>query len=175
VARYRILASRSRVWIEAHSNVHPIHTEAKGLEGWLDLEVTRGPNGTLGVDVDATLAAHLEFPVENLKSGNAFEDRELRRRIDSRRHPIIAGDLVSLQPVEGTHNYLVRGDLTFRGVTRSYEDTMTIDEGENNTVTLAGRSTFDIRDFGMDPPRILMLKVQPEVSVRVEIVAEKES
>jgi hypothetical protein len=26
----------------------------------------------------------------------------------------------------------------------------------------------------MDPPRILMLKVQPEVSVRVEIVAEKE-
>jgi hypothetical protein len=42
-------------------------------------------------------------------------------------------------------------------------------------VTLAGRSTFDIRDFGMEPPRILMLKVQPEVAVRVEIVAEKES
>jgi len=27
----------------------------------------------------------------------------------------------------------------------------------------------------MEPPRILMLKVQPEVTVRVEIVAEKES
>ena len=38
----------------------------------------------------------------------------------------------------------------------------------------AGESTFDIRDFGMEPPRILMLKVQPEVGVRVEIVAERE-
>ena len=36
-------------------------------------------------------------------------------------------------------------------------------------------AVFDIRDFGMEPPRILMLKVQPEVTVRVEIVAEKES
>jgi hypothetical protein len=39
---------------------------------------------------------------------------------------------------------------------------------------LEGRSTFDIRDFGMDPPRILMLRVHPEVAVRVEIVAERE-
>ena len=38
-----------------------------------------------------------------------------------------------------------------------------------------GQSSFDIRDFGMEPPRILMLRVQPEVTVRVEIVAEKES
>ncbi|HEX3090853.1 MAG TPA: YceI family protein, partial [Ilumatobacteraceae bacterium] len=65
--------------------------------------------------------------------------------------------------------------LTFRGVTRTYEDTMTIEAVDDHGVILAGRSTFDIRDFGMDPPRILMLKVQPEVSVRVEIVAEKES
>jgi hypothetical protein len=52
---------------------------------------------------------------------------------------------------------------------------MTIEAVDDHEVILAGRSTFDIRDFGMDPPRILMLKVQPEVSVRVEIVAEKES
>ena len=31
-----------------------------------------------------------------------------------------------------------------------------------------------IRDFGMEPPRILMLRVEPEVVVRVEIVAVRE-
>jgi hypothetical protein len=36
-----------------------------------------------------------------------------------------------------------------------------------------GEHTFDIRDFGMDPPKILMFRVEPEVNVRVEIVAEK--
>jgi hypothetical protein len=40
------------------------------------------------------------------------------------------------------------------------------------TVRLMGRSTFDIRDFGMEPPRILMLRVHPEVTVRIDLVAE---
>ena len=52
---------------------------------------------------------------------------------------------------------------------------MTFEVHDDHTVNLAGQSTFDIRDFGMEPPRILLLKVQPEVTVRVEIVAEKES
>jgi polyisoprenoid-binding protein YceI len=170
MARYRILASRSRVWIEARSNVHPIHSEAEGLVGWLDLDISDGK-----VNVDQTPLGHLEFPVENLKSGNAFEDRELRRRIDARRYPHIAGDLKAMKHSNGSTEYIVSGDLSFRGVTRSYEDTMTVDAVDDHMVTLAGQSTFDIRDFGMEPPRILMLKVQPEVSVRVEIVAEKEN
>jgi polyisoprenoid-binding protein YceI len=169
VARYRILPARSRVWIEARSNVHPINTEADGLEGWLELDITDGK-----INVDQTLRGHLEFPVENLKSGNVFEDRELRRRIDARRYPSIAGDLKAMKHADEPSRYMVNGNLTFRGVTRTYEDAMTVD-AENGTVTLAGKSTFDIRDFGMEPPRILMLKVQPEVSVRVEIIAEKES
>jgi polyisoprenoid-binding protein YceI len=170
VARYRILPTRSRVWIDARSNVHPIHTEADGLEGWLDLDVSDGL-----VNVDQTLRGHLEFPVENLQSGNAFEDRELRRRIDSRRFQTIAGDLKAMKAGNDPGRYVVSGDLTFRGVTHTYEDDMTVDVAADHTLTLAGQSKFDIRDFGMDPPRILMLKVEPEVSVRVEIVAQKET
>lgn len=169
MAKYRILPGRSRVWIDARSNVHPIHTEVEGLEGWLELSI----NGK-GIDVDQAPKGHLEFPVENLKSGNALEDRELRRRIDSRRYPSIAGDLKEMKTAEGL-SYTVGGDLTFRGVTRTYEDKMTFAALDDRTISLAGESTFDIRDFGMEPPRILMLKVQPEVTVRVEIVAEKET
>ena len=52
------------------------------------------------------------------------------------------------------------GDLTFRGVTRQYEDEMTL-EATDGIVILAGEKTFDVRDFGMEPPRILLLKVEP--------------
>ena len=158
------------MWIEARSNVHPIRTEAIGLEGWLDLDVANG-----AVNVDQPLGGHLEFPVENLKSGNALEDRELRRRIDVRRYPTIVGDLKSMKQTDDQSRYIVGGDLTFRGTSRSYEDEMSVDLLDDHTVTMSGESVFDIRDFGMDPPRILLLKVQPEVSVRVEVVAEKES
>ncbi len=168
--QYRILPTRSRVWIDARSNVHPIHTEVEGLEGWLELDVANG-----AINVDQTPRGHLEFPVENLKSGNALEDRELRRRIDSRRYPTIAGDLKLMKAANESSQHIVSGDLTFRGVTRTYQDEMTFVALDDSTVSLTGQSTFDIRDFGMEPPRILMLKVQPEVTVRVEIVAEKEN
>ena len=62
----------------------------------------------------------------------------------------------------------MRGDVTFRGVTNSYEDEMTIAQLDDATLQLDGRATFDIRDFGMEPPRILMLRVHPEVDVTVD-------
>ena len=170
MARYRIHPTRSRVWIEARSNVHPIRTEATGLEGWLDLDI-----GTGTINVDQPLSGHLEFPVDNMKSGNALEDREMRRRIDARRYPTIMGDLKSMKQTDESSRYIVGGELTFRGTSRSYEDQMTVELLNDRTISMSGQSVFDIRDFGMDPPRILILKVQPEVTVRVEIVAEKEN
>jgi polyisoprenoid-binding protein YceI len=169
VARYRIVPTRSRVWIDARSNVHPIHTEADGLEGWIELDLSDG-----AINVDQTPRGHVEFAIDNMKSGNALEDREMRRRIDSRRYPTIAGDLRAMKQTDDASRYMVRGDLTFRGTARTYEDEMAV-AVTDDTVKLSGQSVFDIRDFGMEPPRILMLKVEPEVTVRVEILAEKET
>ena len=163
MARYRIVPGRSRVWIEARSTLHAIHTETDGLEGWLDLEVRRGGR----VDLDAPPSAHLELPVDQLTSGNPLEDRELRRRIDARRFPTIEGDLTLMQETEEDGRYRVAGDLTFKGVTRRYEDEMTVELVDGKMVVLAGERTFDVRDFGMEPPRILLFKVEPDVTVRV--------
>ena len=59
-------------------------------------------------------------------------------------------------------------------MTNTYEDEITITQVDDRTLKLEGDHTFDIRDFGMDPPKILMLKVEPNVDVRVEIIAEQE-
>jgi polyisoprenoid-binding protein YceI len=69
--------------------------------------------------------------------------------------------------------YVVAGMLTFRGVTRRYEDRVTATATDDSTLAIAGQSVFDIRDFGMDPPRILMLKVDPQVTVRIDVVAQR--
>jgi YceI-like domain len=177
LTRYRIVPGRSRVWIEARSSLPPIHTETDGLEGWLDLEMGDGGRVDLGV----APGGHLEFPVARLTSGNPLEDRELRRRIDARRHPTIKGDLTLMEAAtEATEatgesgRYRVEGDLTFKGVTRRYEDEMTL-EARDGMVILSGEKTFDVRDFGMEPPRILLFSVAPDVTVKVAIVAEKEN
>jgi hypothetical protein len=170
LTRYDIVPERSSVWIEATSNVHPIRTRTDGLEGFLD--VVLGDGGQL--DLDLSPKAELSLSVSRLSSGNVLEDRELQRRIDSRRFRTIDGRLTEMRATDRDDRYLVRGDVTFRGVTNSYEQEMTVAQLDEQTLQLDGQATFDIRDFGMEPPRILMFRVRPEVDVRVEVVARKE-
>ena len=121
--------------------------------------------------------ASCRCPVERLSSGNALEDRELQRRIDARRFPTIDGELTDAAATPARDGrYVVRGDLTFRGVTNTLRGRD--DDRPTSTTARCGsraESTFDIRDFGMEPPRILMLTVAPEVDGHAStIVAEKE-
>ena len=79
-----------------------------------------------------------------------------------------------MQPTGVEGRYLVRGHVTFRGISRSYVRETIFTAVDDRTLRIEGESTFNVRDYGMEPPKILMLKVEPEVRVRVEIIAEKE-
>ncbi|MGH9046788.1 MAG: YceI family protein [Acidimicrobiales bacterium] len=168
MARYRIVPERSRVWIDARSTLHPIHSSTDGLEGFVDLEF--GSDGSLDSGADAS--GKLSLAVDRLSSGKRMEDRELQRSLDARRFPTIEGELRGVDH-QGEDRYRVLGDITVRGTSCSHEDEMTIRSLGASTIELAGSSRFDIRDFGLEPPRVLMIKVFPEVNVRVQIAAER--
>ncbi len=168
--RYRIVPERSRVWIDARSTLHAIHSTTDGLEGYIDLDTDGGDTVSLATPA----VGKLSLPVARLSSGNILEDREMHKRIDAKRYPTIDGMLTDTKRVDGTNRYVVSGDLAFRGVSRACQDEMSVDVVDERTIRLEGRSSFDIRDFGMEPPRILMLKVEPDVEVRVEIIAERD-
>jgi len=167
MTRYALDPDRSRVWIEARSSLHPIHAETGGLTGYFEAEMLDDGR----VDLSVVPRAELQLPVEKLTSGNPLYDREMKRRIDARRYPTISGQLTLMQEAVGEGRYVVTGEITLRGVTKSYQDEMSLTELDDATIRLEGERTFDIRDFGMDPPRILALRVYPDVVVRVEIIA----
>ncbi len=170
MTRYRIAPDRSRVWIDARSNLHPIHSSTDGLEGFIDLELA--PEG--GIDLSVKPEGKLTLAVSRLSSGNRLEDRELQKRIDARRYPTIEGTLVSVEQDASDGTYRVSGDVTFRGVSKRHEDLMEIRGIDASTVQLQGSSRFDIREFGMEAPRMLLLRVEPEVDIRVDVVAVRE-
>jgi polyisoprenoid-binding protein YceI len=156
VTSYRIVPDESRVWVDARSSVHKIHSTADGLEGFVDLATPP--------------AGRLSLPVRRLTSGNPLEDRELQRFVDVARYPTIDGVLNAIDRVDG-ERYRISGDLTLRGVSRPCQDVVTITAVDDRTIRITGESTFDIRDFGLKPPRILMLRVEPTVVVRIELIA----
>lgn len=167
MTRYRIDPQRSTVSIEARSSLHPIHGEASGLEGYFDAELNDGARADA-----VTPSARIELELDALKSGNGLYDREMMRRADARRYPTIVGELKELTPL-GDGRYRVKGDLTFHGVTREVEGDVNVKVADGK-LEMEGEQTFDIRDFDMQPPKILMLKVHPDVNVRLHLVADSE-
>ena len=162
--RYTLDSVRSCVWVSGRSSLHPINTETRGITGWF--EAAGRADGSL--DLEQPVSGELELAVERLTSGNQLYDRELRRRMDARRYPTIAGR-VSKIVLDGAHpHYAVTGDISFHGKTRTFEHGMQI-EAHDEGVALSGEDVFDIREFGMKPPSMLMVRVYPEISVRVEL------
>lgn len=166
--RYDVDPERSQIWIGARSSVHPVNSESRGLSGYVDVTV----DGAGQLEPGVVPTARLELPVDRLSSGNPLYDREMRRRVDARRFPTISGALHSLRRV-GAGRYAAEGDVTFRGVTRRVADELTVSVPEEGSLVLEGEHVFDVREFDMEPPRILMLRVHPEVRVRVRVVAER--
>ncbi|MGH3712282.1 MAG: YceI family protein [Micromonosporaceae bacterium] len=161
---YRIVPERSRVWIEARSSLHPIHGEATGLEGELELAFADGKLLT-----DPAPVMRLRLPVDRLRSGNPLNDLQLRRVIESDRYPEITGEATGVEP-SGT-GYRVTGALTFHGTTRTVTDQITV-AADGDGLVIEGGHEFDITDYGVNPPKILMLRVHPEVTVRIRAEAE---
>jgi hypothetical protein len=96
VIRFRVVPERSQLFAEARSNVHPIHVETSGLEGYLSAQIENG-RATLAVP------SRIELAAERLKSGNGLLDAELARRIELDKHPRITGEVreVTQQKVKG--------------------------------------------------------------------------
>lgn len=169
MTRFAIVPDRSQLAAVARSSVHPIHGESSRLSGTIEIEINDGT-----VDLSVPPKAHVELDLDELSADNALYDGELKRRIDARRYPTVTGDLTDAKAAGPAGSFAVRGDLSLHGITHSVEGTASV-RIEGSTLSADGELRFDMRDFGLDPPRILMLKVFPEVDVRIEIVAEREA
>ena len=167
--RFRLVPDRSVVLIEVRSTVGPISFGAQGVSGEVEADLS---NGSIHPGTDPT--AHIQVRVDGLRSGNSLYDAELLRRIDARRFPTAIIDLRGCTAGGWGNAYRLVGDLTFHGVTRAAEGTVTVDVGTDGRLVVTGEQVFDIRDFDIPSPTVLMLRIYPDVRVRLHVEAQLE-
>jgi DNA-binding PadR family transcriptional regulator len=165
--RYRLLEDRSVILVDVRSSVGPISFGALGVRGWVDAAV---PDGAVRL-ARAGVAAQVRLAVEDLRCGNSLYDAELLRRIDARQYPWVTVELRGCTPLGPTNRCRVAGDVTFHGVTRSAEGTVSAEVGPDGRLVVDGEQAFDIRDFDLDSPTVLMLRIYPDVRVRLHVEA----
>ena len=167
--RFRILSELSKVETQMTSNVHPIHATANDVSGAIEGDV--GPDGL--PDFGAPHRAHIRLPVEAMVSGNRLQDMEMQRRMDARRYPAIEVTVERAWLPGDDGRARASFEVSACGRSRSYEESFSM-RLEGRRLVLEGEHAFDMRDFGVSPPRFLSLKVDPEVKVRMRLEAEEE-
>jgi DNA-binding PadR family transcriptional regulator len=174
-AIFRVVPERSAVLIEARSSVGPITFGAVGVSGSISAEI----DGR-AVQPGTAPAARLEIEVTRLRSGNGLYDAELLRRIDARRHPLVVLELHACTAVASPNGgaptrYHVRGEITFHGSTRPIEGSVTVGLTSGGRLVVSGEQVFDIRDFDITSPTVLMLRIYPDVVVQLQVEAEPDA
>lgn len=168
MTHYAIDPDKTIVWIEARSSLHPIHSETRGMEGFFEGDL----DGDGRLELSSPVKASLQLPIAKMSSGNGLYDREMMRRVDARRYPTITATLRGMTATQTEGRYLAEGDITFKGVTQQVADEVVLSVPADGTVVFEGEHVFNLPDFGMEPPKILMLRVYPDVKIRVQVVAK---
>jgi hypothetical protein len=169
VTRFRIIPASSSVSTETRSSVHSVHAESRALTGSIE--------GQLDEDglpqFEAPHHARIQVPVESMRSGNRLQDMEMQRRLEPRRHPLIEVFIDRAWRLEDDGRCRAAFRVTAHGRTQSFEEDFRL-RLDGRRLFVEGEHTFDMRDFNVKPPRFLTLKVEPEVTVRARIVADRE-
>jgi polyisoprenoid-binding protein YceI len=157
-------AERSTVTLRASSTLHQI-TRTVPVTGHLDATIT-----DRRLDPSDPVEGRLELPLELLKAGDAY-DGEIQRRLDAQRYPLAVAQLRSASSAAGGHGqYTMTGDLSLHGRTVAVEGRAQVD-CDGDRLILRGSLSFDLREFGIKPPKILLLRMHPEVRAELSMVA----
>jgi hypothetical protein len=170
MVRFRIDPDRCAVVIAGTVKRRPFERRVGGLEGFVDLGLD--PDGS--VDVATGAAAELILPATELRGRNPLETRELRRRIHAGRFPALGARLETVRESGVDGSCIAVGQVTVRGRTCRAEDTVRLTLVDPGTLRIEGAHTFDVRAFGVDPPRVLGGHLDPVVRVRVDLIARRD-
>jgi DNA-binding PadR family transcriptional regulator/polyisoprenoid-binding protein YceI len=164
---FRLDPERSAVLIDVRSTVGPLSFGTLGITGTIYATVVDGLMRT-----DVAPSGRLTVDVSGLNSGNHLYDAELLRRIDARHYPSAHVDLQQCEVSGPGSRYRLAGELTFHGVTRDAEGIVNVEALSDHRLMIAGEQIFDIRDFNIPSPTMLMLRIFPDVRVRLHAEAE---
>lgn len=162
MTRYTVVTGDSEVIFRARSTLHPV-TAGVQPSGWLEAEVAEGAFASTAI------TGHLELPVTELRSNTPMLDREARRRLDAKRHEYVTADINDVVAVDGA-SATITGTITVRGIEELVEGRISLSATPTGDLLLEGDGTLDMRWWALEPPRLLMLSVDPEFEVAIRLV-----
>lgn len=117
--------------------------------------------------------ARFTAQVKSMKSGTSAMDDNTYKALKNDKHPQITFQSTS---VTGTAGQLViKGNLTIAGSTKPITMNATLDKANEKSMTVKGKYTFKMSQFGIDPPKAMLgtIRTGDEVTIDYKMVLHK--
>jgi polyisoprenoid-binding protein YceI len=170
-ARWTAVPVKSSVAFDATHPLGDFSGRVEALAGEVRLDPSDLKHGVRG---------HLAIAVKALTTGDDSRDRDLRRALEADRHPDLRYDI---EAIEASFDSLtdrsdvtltIRGTMTIRGVDRPVSFAARA-RRRDERIWVRGESSVRLVDFGIPPPRRLLLAVGNEVAIRFDLLLQRAS
>lgn len=114
--------------------------------------------------------AEFSAEVKSFESGTSAMDRNTYKALNADKHPRIQFKGENITGADGNIN--IKGNLTIAGVTKPIQFKATQERWAEQSMTIKGKYTFEMSQFGIDPPRAMLgtIRTGDEVTIDFKIV-----
>jgi len=117
-----------------------------------------------------SIKGSIDVSVKKLKSDNETRDEHMVEAIASNTYPLAK---YTFKSVTKTGNrYKIDGILNFHGVQKPLSINADIRE-KSGTVALKGKASFKMSNYGVKPPKLLLLTVRDRIDLSVDVTFRK--
>lgn len=145
------------------------HTEVFG-----DSEInpaTKEINSFLSINDDIkSIQGKIYFDSISLISQKRDRDGNMYELLNIEKYKTISFDIKSI--IKNETNYDINGVLTLNGISKNITSKSEISD-QNNIILLKGNFSFNLTDFGLEPPKLLFLTVRNQIDITYDIVLIK--
>jgi polyisoprenoid-binding protein YceI len=166
MTRYSIVSQRSRVAVEVQSTLQRLDLSSSEITGEVEAQFR---DGRL---VPAGVRASVSVPSASFVSGNWLVDRDVKVMFEARKFPDVDGEVLEVKASDEGDDYWVRGNLRLHGVLLEVSGRARVAEMSDHHAVFEGAMTLDYTQFNLVAPKLLMLRVEPEVVIRGRVYAE---
>lgn len=167
--QFKLDNSKSNLSVFGTSSLHDWEEVAEEQSGSIQL-VTEG--GLTIANLDVSVVA------ESLKSGKSGMDKNTYKALKTNKYKSITFNLVTSKKVIDLGNSMyqvtVSGKLSVAGTTKTTDLSFKM-KVSGNTVTLEGEKTFNMTDYGIEPPTALFgtITTGDEITIKFKTILTK--
>jgi YceI-like protein len=158
----------SKVWVEGTSSVRGYKCNAVAMNATLQ-SAGGGAVQAILAGEKAVGGADLTIDVAQLECGNGTMNGHMRKAIKAEANPAILFKLTSYELTKNadTLRIAMTGDLTLAGTQKTITLQALAKDGGNGTLLVEGSHELNMRDYGINPPKLMLgtLKVHDKVKV----------